>query len=153
MRTRCASPSSFKRNGPCSLPASPRIHRCRARRSLVRGSVPMARNSLADPFGGLPDGTGGGRPKAASGRCATLPDVRVVIADDHRLVLDGIKRALEADGGFEIVGETQSGTQVLPLVGKANPDLVLLGGRMPPMDGLACRGTLPRRQHASRAAR
>jgi len=44
--------------------------------------------------------------------------VRVVIADDHRLVLDGIKRALESDGGFEIVGETQSGTQVLPLVGK-----------------------------------
>jgi hypothetical protein len=47
--------------------------------------------------------------------------VRVVIADDHRLVLDGIKRALESDGGFEIVGETQSGTQVLPLVGKTNP--------------------------------
>ena len=47
--------------------------------------------------------------------------MRVVIADDHRLVLDGIKRALESDGGFEIVGETQSGTQVLPLVGKTNP--------------------------------
>ena len=64
--------------------------------------------------------------------------MRVVIADDHRLVLDGIKRALEADGGFEIVGETQSGTQVLPLVGKTNPDLVLLDVRMPHMDGLAC---------------
>ena len=35
--------------------------------------------------------------------------MRVVIADDHRLVLDGIRRALEADGGFEIVGETQTG--------------------------------------------
>ena len=68
----------------------------------------------------------------------TLTDVRVVIADDHRLVLDGIKRALESDGGFEIVGETQSGTQVLPLVGKTNPDLVLLDVRMPHMDGLAC---------------
>ena len=53
--------------------------------------------------------------------------MRVVIADDHRLVLDGIKRALEADGGFEIVGETQSGTQVLPLVGKTSPDLVQAG--------------------------
>ena len=75
---------------------------------------------------------------AASGACATLTCVRVVIADDHRLVLDGIKRALEADGGFEIVGETQTGTQVLPLVGKTNPDLVLLDVRMPHMDGLAC---------------
>ncbi len=31
--------------------------------------------------------------------------MRVVIADDHRLMLDGIRRALETDGGFEIVGE------------------------------------------------
>jgi DNA-binding NarL/FixJ family response regulator len=64
--------------------------------------------------------------------------MRVVIADDHRLVLDGIRRALEADGGFEIVGETQSGTQVLPLVAREKPDLVLLDVRMPHMDGLAC---------------
>jgi DNA-binding NarL/FixJ family response regulator len=47
--------------------------------------------------------------------------VRVVIADDHRLVLDGIRRALEADGDFEIVGETQSGMQVLPLVAREKP--------------------------------
>jgi len=64
--------------------------------------------------------------------------MRVVIADDHRLVLDGIRRALEADGDFEIVGEAQSGTQVLPLVSKTRPDLVLLDVRMPQMDGLAC---------------
>jgi DNA-binding NarL/FixJ family response regulator len=64
--------------------------------------------------------------------------VRVVIADDHRLVLDGIRRALEADGDFEIVGETQSGTQVLPIVAREKPDLVLLDVRMPHMDGLAC---------------
>ena len=63
-----------------------------------------------------------GEAEAVSELCATLTDMRVVIADDHRLVLDGIKRALEADGGFEIVGETQTGTQVLPLVGKTNPD-------------------------------
>jgi DNA-binding NarL/FixJ family response regulator len=74
--------------------------------------------------------------------------VRVVIADDHRLVLDGIKRALEADGGFEIVGETQSGTQVLPLVGKTSPDLVLLDVRMPHMDGLACLDQLRTRHPA-----
>ncbi len=64
--------------------------------------------------------------------------MRVVIADDHRLMLDGIRRALEADGGFEVVGETQDGMQVLPLVSDTKPDLVLLDVRMPHMDGLAC---------------
>jgi DNA-binding NarL/FixJ family response regulator len=71
--------------------------------------------------------------------------VRVVIADDHRLVLDGIRRALEDDGGFEIVGETQNGTQVLPLVSREKPDLVLLDVRMPHMDGLACLDEIKRR--------
>jgi DNA-binding NarL/FixJ family response regulator len=71
--------------------------------------------------------------------------MRVVIADDHRLVLDGIRRALETDGDFEIVGETQSGTQVLPLVGRTKPDLVLLDVRMPHMDGLACLDEIRRR--------
>jgi DNA-binding NarL/FixJ family response regulator len=68
-----------------------------------------------------------------------------VIADDHRLVLDGIRRALEADGNFDIVGETQSGTQVLPLVARTKPDLVLLDVRMPQMDGLACLDEIKRR--------
>jgi DNA-binding NarL/FixJ family response regulator len=64
--------------------------------------------------------------------------MRVVIADDHQLMLDGVRRALEADGGFEIVGETQDGRNVLSLVSKTSPDLVLLDIRMPHMDGLAC---------------
>ena len=71
--------------------------------------------------------------------------MRVVIADDHRLVLDGIRSALESDGGFEIVGETQSGAQVLPLVSRTQPDLVLLDVRMPQMDGLACLEEIRRR--------
>ena len=64
--------------------------------------------------------------------------MRVVIADDHRLMLDGIRKALEADGGFEIVGETLDGAQVLPIVTRTQPDLVLLDVRMPRTDGLAC---------------
>ncbi len=53
-------------------------------------------------------------------------------------MLDGIRKALEADGGFEVVGETQDGTDVLALVSGSRPDLVLLDVRMPHMDGLAC---------------
>jgi DNA-binding NarL/FixJ family response regulator len=82
--------------------------------------------------------------KSAANLCHTAR-VRVLIADDHRLVLDGIRRTLEADGGFEIVGETQSGTQVLSLVARTRPDLVLLDVRMPHMDGLACLDEIKRR--------
>ncbi len=64
--------------------------------------------------------------------------MRVLLADDHRLLLDGIRRALEEDGGFEIVGETQDGKRVLELVRESSPELVVLDLRMPNVDGLQC---------------
>ena len=72
--------------------------------------------------------------------------MRVLIADDHRLMVDGTKRALENAGDFEIVGEASNGAQVLPLVKRLKPDLVLLDLRMPQMDGLTCLTKL-REQH------
>jgi DNA-binding NarL/FixJ family response regulator len=63
--------------------------------------------------------------------------VRVLIADDHRLIAEGIKRALTAEEDFEVVGEASTGSQVLPLVRRTSPDLVLLDLRMPGLDGLS----------------
>ncbi|HVA30258.1 MAG TPA: response regulator transcription factor, partial [Gaiellaceae bacterium] len=60
--------------------------------------------------------------------------MKVLIADDHRLMVAGIRRALE-DEEIEVVGEATTGAQVLPLVGRTDPDVVLLDVRMPQMDG------------------
>lgn len=67
-----------------------------------------------------------------------MTKMRILIADDHPLVLAGIRRTLEQDDGFEIVGETDQGTDVVPLVGQLRPDVVLLDMRMPRIDGLTC---------------
>jgi DNA-binding NarL/FixJ family response regulator len=64
--------------------------------------------------------------------------MKVLIADDHQLMVEGIKKALDEAGGFEIVGQADNGAQVLPLVSRLQPDLVLLDLRMPQMDGLQC---------------
>lgn len=54
------------------------------------------------------------------------------------MTLQGIRRVLEDVPDIEIVGEANSGSQVLPLIGQTNPDLVMLDIRMPQLDGLAC---------------
>ena len=53
-------------------------------------------------------------------------------------MVEGTKQALERAGGFDVVGEAVSGAQVLPLIRRLKPDLVLLDLRMPQMDGLTC---------------
>jgi DNA-binding NarL/FixJ family response regulator len=66
----------------------------------------------------------------------TRPPLRIAIADDHRLMLDGIKRALETAPDITVVGEAMSGQEMLDLVPRVNPDVVILDLRMPHGDGL-----------------
>ena len=64
--------------------------------------------------------------------------LRVLIADDHPMMLNAIRRSLEEADGFEVVGEASNGSDVLPLIRSSNPDVVMLDLRMPKMDGLTC---------------
>jgi DNA-binding NarL/FixJ family response regulator len=61
-----------------------------------------------------------------------------LLADDHPLTVQGIRRVLEDAGDIEIVGEARSGSEVLPMIGRTNPDMVMLDIRMPQLDGLGC---------------
>jgi DNA-binding NarL/FixJ family response regulator len=64
--------------------------------------------------------------------------IRVLIADDHGLFRDGIRQALDAVDGIEVVAEATSGAEVLPLIARSDPDVAILDVRMPKLDGLGC---------------
>ncbi|UCD28227.1 MAG: response regulator transcription factor [Planctomycetota bacterium] len=62
--------------------------------------------------------------------------IKIVIADDHQLVREGIKRILAEEEEFEIVAEASNGEQVIDMVREHNPDVVLMDITMPGFDGM-----------------
>ncbi|MGW6836603.1 response regulator transcription factor [Streptomyces sp. NPDC054949] len=66
----------------------------------------------------------------------TRPALRVVIADDERMVRTALRVILEAEPDLEVVGEATSGAEVVSLVRSLAPDVVLMDVRMPEIDGI-----------------
>jgi DNA-binding NarL/FixJ family response regulator len=62
----------------------------------------------------------------------------VLIADDHPLILTGIRRTLERGDDIEVIGEACSGPQVLAMIERRRPDVVLLDLHMPGVIGGDC---------------
>ncbi|MGE5464463.1 MAG: response regulator transcription factor [Syntrophothermus sp.] len=62
--------------------------------------------------------------------------IRILVADDHLIIRQGLRLILETEDDFELVGEASDGAQALQLCKKLNPDVVLMDLRMPNMDGL-----------------
>ena len=64
--------------------------------------------------------------------------IRVVLADDHELVLEGLRDLLSAERDIEVVATTTSGEQLVELVRRHRPDVAVLDLEMGTMSGLAC---------------
>ncbi|MEV0190847.1 response regulator transcription factor [Kitasatospora purpeofusca] len=62
--------------------------------------------------------------------------MRVVIADDERLVRTGLRVVIDAEPDLAVVGEAADGAEVVPLVRELRPDVVLMDVRMPGIDGI-----------------
>jgi NarL family two-component system response regulator YdfI len=62
--------------------------------------------------------------------------IRVLIADDHLVVREGLRTILEVAGDIDLVGEATDGTEAVRLAGELAPDVVLMDLRMPNMDGI-----------------
>lgn len=63
--------------------------------------------------------------------------IRVVIADDHPIVRDGLKKLLLLEDDIDVVGEASDGREVLEMLQDQEPDVLLLDLRMPNLDGLS----------------
>ena len=62
--------------------------------------------------------------------------IRILIADDHDVVRDGLRLILETEEDLEVVGEAGDGAVAVQMTGELQPDVVLMDLRMPGMDGL-----------------
>ena len=64
------------------------------------------------------------------------PALRVLLADDHALVREGVRHVLESARGIEVVGEAVEGAQALAMAASLTPDVVVLDLSMPGLSGL-----------------
>ena len=76
--------------------------------------------------------------------------IRLLIADDHPVVRDGLSGMFSGDDGFEVIGEAANGAQAVTLACALEPDVILMDLRMPEMDGVAAIAELARRKVAAR---
>src|SRR6201986_1553708 len=76
--------------------------------------------------------------------------IRLLIADDHPVVRDGLSGMFAADPDFPVVGEAGDGSQALRLAEAVHPDVILMDLRMPGMDGVTAIAELARRGNPAR---
>ncbi len=74
------------------------------------------------------------------------PAVRLMLADDHRMLREGLRRSM-TEQGFSVVGEAADGAQAVELAHRLQPDVVLMDVTMPELDGVGAtreiRASLP----------
>src|SRR5258706_9898064 len=66
-----------------------------------------------------------------------MPDIRVLVVDDHAVVRHGLRSFLDLQAGISVVGEAEDGAQALAVAGDVRADVVLIDLVMPVMDGVA----------------
>ena len=65
-----------------------------------------------------------------------MPDIRVLVVDDHQIVRDGLVALLGALDGVEVVGSAADGREALHVVAETEPDVVVMDIQMPGLDGI-----------------
>ena len=61
--------------------------------------------------------------------------IRLMLADDHRMLREGLRRSM-TEHGFDVVGEASDGAEAVDLAGELSPDVILMDVTMPELDGV-----------------
>ena len=62
--------------------------------------------------------------------------IRILIADDHRIVRDGLHTLIDRQSDMEVVGEAENGSSAVRLTEQLNPDLIIMDVSMPDLNGI-----------------
>jgi len=77
-----------------------------------------------------------------------MSPIRLLIADDHMLMREGLRTVLSATQGIEIVGEARTGQQAIEQARRLSPDVILMDLKMPGMNGVEATREILREQSA-----
>lgn len=73
--------------------------------------------------------------------------IKVMLADDHSLIREGIKQLLEFDGSIEVIAQAADGLECLSVLSSVSPDVLLLDINMPNMNGIDVLSELKRKRN------
>lgn len=63
-------------------------------------------------------------------------DINILLADDHRIVRDGLRKLIENEPGINVIAEAESGRDAVRMAKELSPDLVIIEVSMPDMSGI-----------------
>ncbi len=79
-----------------------------------------------------------------------MKKIRILIADDHPIFRDGLRKLLSLEEDFQVIGEAEDGKEAVEMVQKLNPDILLLDLKMPNMSGIGALEALGDKNKATR---
>lgn len=107
--------------------------------------IPLASTTFTDAPASA---TAGSAPLEAGGAPPRHNTVRVVVADDHRLVRESLANLLDDEAALTVVGECADGREAVDAAARLQPDVVVMDVNMPQMDGVEATRIITRRHPA-----